>query len=108
MQKHFTKFLLLAVLLVGGLIAAKSPAEPKQYEYVTLLQEYDRLLVSTSAGKYESTDTKMKMSTRGNYIPLFAKVAELEAQGYELVENNFAAAGPGGYPLNYVLLRKLK
>ncbi|MDO7852296.1 hypothetical protein [Hymenobacter convexus] len=96
--------LLLALLITGGILAAKAPAEPKQYEYVSIIYQDGQLYVTTGAEKFEISEAKPngKTSVR-NLTPVLGKIASLEAQGYELVENTLA------YPAySYTLLRKLK
>lgn len=94
------------LLLAGGIAAAKSPAESKQYDYVTVVQHGNRLSVTSGAEKFE----ELEVAQAGkkdffNFSPLLKKISELESQGYELVENDYSASQ---IFTNYVLLRKPK
>jgi hypothetical protein len=106
MTKHAPKLLvlLLALLIAGGIVAAKAPAEPKRYDYVSVVLIEGDLRISTGPDKFESIDAKpIGKNQYYNLTPLLGKIAELEAQGYELIESN--AFGPE-VPRVYALLRR--
>jgi hypothetical protein len=97
----------LALLLVGSLIAAKFPAATKQYDYVTVVQQYNDMRVTTGPTKFEASTSKQEGDKNYyNFTPALKKVEELEAQGYEIVTNEFQVVG--AYPTNYFLLRRPK
>ncbi|GEM_PF-2137496 len=101
--------LLAGLFICGCFMAAKAPAAPKQYDYVTLTQVDDQLEISSTSAKYENV--RFKKDSRGydnNYTALLSKVTELEGQGYEVVENNVFGLGSNYAPRNYMLLRKPK
>ena len=96
--------LLLALLTAGGILAAKAPAEPKRYDYVSIVLFQGDLRISTGPDKFESIEAKPTGKDRQyNLTPLLGKIAELETQGYELVGSN--AFGPDEARV-YALLRK--
>jgi hypothetical protein len=100
--------LLLALLIGGSIIAAKAPAEHKQYDYVTIVQIFDDLHI-TNGPNFETVSLKgNKRRSIYQFSSLFAKVNEFEAQGYEVLQNSVYTAGDGTYPRNYVLMRKPK
>lgn len=106
MQRSFRALFPYAVclLLVGGIIAAKAPAEPLQYQYVSLVQENNIVYVTQGTTKYERTKVHPEGGIKlYNLEPLFIKVGEFEAQGYELVTSNVFADNR-----QHVLLRKPK
>jgi hypothetical protein len=81
--------LLLALLVAGGIIAAKAPTEARQYDYVSLMQEYNIVYVTQGTAKYERIKVDSEAGTKlGNLEPLFIKINEFEGQGYELVSSN--------------------
>jgi hypothetical protein len=98
------------LLLAGGILAAKSPTESKQYDYVTVTQiGNNNLLVTTGPHKAEGFDVKQEGPRSSyNFTPLLSKVAEFEAQGYELVENQMSPNSTTAQLTNYVLMRKPK
>ncbi|MGI4870674.1 MAG: hypothetical protein ACRYFX_05780 [Janthinobacterium lividum] len=103
--------LLAGVLLCGGLLAAKSPAAAKQYDYVTITQRGEVLKISSTPDHFEEQHVKLDRSQsgyEGNFSFLFAKVNEYEGQGYELVENTGLSLGPSGALVSYVMLRRPK
>ena len=112
LTKHAPKLLvlLLALLITGGIIAAKAPAIPKQYDYISVVLYDNELRISTGADKFEMVNTKPAGKDRDyNLTPLLGKMAELEAQGYELVESQaFASGGQGEQCRAYSLLRRPK
>ena len=102
--------LLLSLLVAGSLIAAKAPAEPKRYDYVSIVLTGADLRISTGADKFDVVDTKTTGKYRNysyNLTPLLGKINEFEAQGYELVESNSFAESPGS-ARTYALLRRAK
>ena len=94
------------LLVAGGIVAAKSPADSKQYDYVAVVQHLSKLSVTTGPDKFEEVEVKQAgKKDYLNFSPLLKKVSELESQGYELVENDYG----GSQQLNnYMLLRKPK
>jgi hypothetical protein len=109
MLKRLTPLLtlLLGLAVCYGFMAAKAPLAGKQYDYVTLIQSNNELQISTPPDKYEKINLKLSTNVyESNYGPLFAKVNELEAQGYELVNSNVFARGGDVVSRNYVLLRR--
>ena len=112
LTKHAPKLLvlLLTLLVAGGIIAAKSPAEPKRYDYLAIVCLGDQLRISTGADKFDIVDTKPAGKNKDyNLTPFLGKLTELEAQGYELVNTNgFTSAGTAEYPRVYALLRRPK
>ena len=107
--KHAPKLLvlLLALLIAGGIIAAKAPAAPKAYDYVAIVLADDQLRISTGATQFDVIDTKYRGKFRNytyNLTPLLGKIAELEAQGYELVTSNSFAEQSSAH--TYALLRR--
>ncbi|MBF9239506.1 hypothetical protein I2I05_19085 [Hymenobacter sp. BT683] len=107
--KHAPKLLvlLLTLLIGGGIIAAKSPAEPKQYDYVTVVL-YNRTTLTLS---YKDRFEEKKVAFAGekhvyNFTPLLAQIGELEAQGYELVVADYQPGSESSRQSNYALLRK--
>jgi hypothetical protein len=100
--------LLLALLAGGGLLAATAPAENKQYDYVTVVFA-GRTSVNITYGpdRFEEKKVEQKGSKdNSNFTPLLAEIRTLEAQGYELVENQFQPSTQTSTATNYVLLRK--
>lgn len=94
------------LLLAGGIVAAKSPADNKQYDYATIVQHGNTLSITSGADKFE--EVEVSQAGKKNYLnfsPLLKKVSELESQGYELVENDYSGSAQ---LTNYVLLRKPK
>jgi hypothetical protein len=107
-NKHASK--LLVLLVAGGIIAAKAPAEPKRYDYVSLVLTGGDLRISTEAGQFDVADTKTTGKYRNysyNFTPLLSKINELEAQGYELVDSNSFSETVGSARM-YALLRRPK
>lgn len=98
--------LLLALLVGGGIIAAKEHAEPRQYDYVTIIQMRGALRISSGSNKFDIVDVA-NLKT-GNFTAILGKVNEFEAQGYELVENMALDPEQGENVRNYFLLRKAK
>jgi hypothetical protein len=109
LTKHAPKLLtlLLALLITGGILAAKAPAEPKQYDYVTIIQMRGGLRITSGNNKFDVVDLDRNLKT-GNFIQILGKVNEFEAQGYELVENVLLDPEQGENVRNYFLLRKAK
>jgi hypothetical protein len=111
MLTHYSPKLLaflLALLIGGGLIAAKEPTGPKQYDYVSLVQQYNIVYVTQGTAKFERTKVDSEGGSKSyNLEPLFVKVGEFEAQGYELVNSNIFAES-AGQSYSYVLLRRPK
>ena len=92
------------LLLAGGILAAKSPAEFRQYDYVTIVQHSTELYITSGPTKFEKIEVvQAGKKDLQNFTPLLQKVSELEGQGYELVENNYATTQ---ITTNYVLMRK--
>jgi hypothetical protein len=105
---HFLS-LLAGLLICYCFLAAKAPMAAKQYDYVTITQTGEFLKIASTPDHFEQSRTKLdKSGYYGNFSPLFAKVNEYEAQGYELVENNTLAIGSTGDLINYVMLRRPK
>lgn len=107
--------LILAIALVTVLMAAKFPENNKQYEYVSIVQSNNDLSVAISNAKFETINVKDKKEKSwsagiSDFRPLFEKINEFEALGYEVIENNMFGAGGGGnsFPMNYILMRKAK
>jgi hypothetical protein len=102
--------LLAGLLTCCCFIAAKAPTAAKQYDYVTLTQVVDQLEVASTPNKFERI--KAKKDTKAfdhDFNALFNKVSELEAQGYELVENTLTPYSNGNtVSRNYVLMRRPK
>jgi hypothetical protein len=110
LTKYSPKLLviLLALLIGGGLIAAKEPAAPKQYDYVSLIQEYNNVYVTQGTAKFERLKVESEAGSKSyNLEPLFIKVGEFESQGYELVTSTMFAESPNT-TRSYVLLRRPK
>jgi hypothetical protein len=108
--KHAPKLLvlLLGLLIGGGLLAAKAPAEPKQYSYVSLLQINNYLYISNGAAFEEISVKGKKNKIDFDFAPLFEKVNEFEAQGYELMQNTVHSPEVQASIRNYVLMRRPK
>jgi hypothetical protein len=101
--------LLTGLLICYCFMAAKAPAAVKQYDYVTITQAGEFLKISSTPDHFEQSRIKLdKSGYYGNFSPLFAKVNEYEAQGYELVENNALGIGTTSDLVNYVMLRRPK
>ncbi|UOQ99866.1 hypothetical protein MUN81_10285 [Hymenobacter sp. 5317J-9] len=79
----------LALLLVGSIIAAKAPAEGKQYDYVMVRRAGYDIAISGSDGRYEVRNIKSE-SKHWSYDegPLFKVVNEFESKGYEVYSAN--------------------
>lgn len=102
--------LLLSLLVAGSIIAAKAPAEPKRYDYLSIVLTGDELRISTGAGQFDVVDTKTTGKYRNysyNFTPLLGKITELEAQGYELIDSNSFSEAAGSARM-YALLRRPK
>ncbi|MDO7847414.1 hypothetical protein Q5H92_13675 [Hymenobacter sp. M29] len=101
--------LLLTLLIGGGIIAAKTPTDSKQYLYISIVQVDNELMITNESGKFESVSVKAtKEKNDYHFAPLFAKINAYEAQGYEVFQNNVFTIGQGTIPRNYVLMRKAK
>ena len=99
--------LFFSLLACYAFVAARAPLAGKQYDYVTLVQRGEYLKISSTPDHFEEQRIKLdKSGYEGNFNPLFAKVNEYEAQGYELVENTGLTFGPGGAFASYVMLRR--
>ncbi len=101
--------LLFGLLICGCFIAAKAPVAAMQYDYVALTQFDNYLQVATAPDNLQDikVDTKHRGSD-GNVGFLLAKVNELEAQGYELVQQSTYMPSPNSYVRHYMLLRRPK
>ncbi|TVT39299.1 hypothetical protein FNT36_16725 [Hymenobacter setariae] len=100
----------MSLLVAGGILAAKAPAEPKRYDYISLVLTGDNLRISTGAGQFDVVDTNITGKYRNysyNFTPLLGKITELEAQGYELVNSNSFSEATGNARM-YALLRRPK
>lgn len=97
--------LILAVILITVLMAAKIPETNKQYEYVSLVQDPGTLRITIGSSKYETIDIRDKIEKWGDYKLLFQKVDEFQALGYEVVENNVFVTTTWS---NYILMRRAK
>ncbi|MDB5270109.1 MAG: hypothetical protein JWP58_3149 [Hymenobacter sp.] len=102
--------LLLGLLIGGGIIAAKAPAVPRAYDYVSVVSTGNELRISSGADKFDIVATKPTGKNRDyNLTPFLGKLTELEMQGYELVNSNgFTSAGTAEFPRVYALLRRPK
>ena len=99
--------LLLAVFITGGIIAAKAPVAPRQYDYVTVFFEYGRLFITTGPNRFEELEAKPAgKNSINNLTPLLGKISVLEAEGYELVETHIFAPGSLNNTRSFALLRK--
>jgi hypothetical protein len=112
MKQHFPKLLaaLLGLAITAGIIAAKSPAEGKQYDYVMLEKEGYGITISEGTDKFEERKVKDQAKDRQHLGPLFKLINEYEARGYEVYATNQAGYSySGGTTMGYfVLLRKPK
>jgi hypothetical protein len=108
--------LILSIALIIVLMAAKLPENSKQYDYVSIVQGEKDLRITTGS-KFESISIKNEKEKTQDFSPLFAKINEFEALGYEVTENTvFAGAysNPSAFSsiatsyVNYVLMRKAK
>lgn len=112
--KPITLILSLALIIV--LMAAKFPENVKQYDYVSIVQG-DKDLRVTIGSKFEKISIKNEKENPQDFSPLFAKINEFEALGYEVTDNTVIAgtySNPSvflsvatGY-VNFVLMRKAK
>jgi hypothetical protein len=91
MGKHLSKIFVLAICLLtaGFIVAAKAPAEGKQYDYVTIEKIGYVLYLSEGNDKYEEIKIKEESKDeRRHYGPLYKRVNEFEARGYEVYNTN--------------------
>jgi hypothetical protein len=97
MRKRFTPLLtlLLGFMACYGFLAAKAPAPPATvYDYVGLTYTGSSLQIATAPDKLENVKIKTDHTLYdGNVGPLLAKANELEAQGYELVDQTAYSSG---------------
>lgn len=103
--------LILSIALIIVLMAAKFPENSKQYDYVSIVQGSYNDLIVTQSTKCEIINIKDKKEKYWeDFRPLFEKINEFEALGFEVLENNCFGAGGGGNiaAQNYVLMRKAK
>lgn len=111
LTKHASKvlILLLALLVGGGLLAAKAPAEAKQYDYLTVVYTRRGVHITYGATKFEEKKVETKsLKDYYDFTPFVTQLSELEAQGYEVVENSFQPGNESRAMSNYALMRKPK
>jgi hypothetical protein len=103
MGKSQTFIILAAVIVIGAfMLSAKTQSESKQYEYVSIVMGSNTMAITQGATQYEEIDLRSLKKANYNYGPLFQKINELEAKGFEMCGNSAALAGP------VILMRKSK
>jgi ABC-type oligopeptide transport system substrate-binding subunit len=112
MKKHASKLLtlILALVITAGILAAKAPAEGRQYDYVMIEKEAYSVYISEGNDKFEERKVKDQAKDRHHQGPLFKLINEYEARGYEVYATNEAGySSSGGTTMGYfILLRKPK
>jgi len=108
-KKHRHLTVIITIVIISGcFIAAKLPTGTK-YDYVSIVQVDNNLMISEGLDKFEEISVKgEKQKNDYHFGPLFKKINEYEMLGYEMVENNVFTIGQGVIPRNYILLRKVK
>jgi hypothetical protein len=98
----------LGLLLAGGIVAAKSPADSKQYDYVAIEKTGYSLYITEGNEKFEEMKLKDEFKDRQHYGPLFKRINEYEAKGYEVYSTDLVgySSSNGTVVSNYVLMRK--
>lgn len=112
MKQHFPKLLaaLLGLAITAGIIAAKSPTEGKQYDYVMVEKDGYNVYISEGYDKFEERKVKDQAKDNQHQGPLLKVINEYEARGYEIYAINQAgySASAGTRMSYFVLLRKPK
>ncbi|MBJ6109477.1 hypothetical protein JAO73_10660 [Hymenobacter sp. BT523] len=112
MKQHLPKLLtaLLGLAITAGIIAAKSPTEGKQYDYVMIEKDIYSISISEGYDKFEERKVKDQAKDRQHQGPLFKVINEYEARGYEVYATNEAGySSSGGTSMgHFVLMRKAK
>lgn len=104
---RLTFLFILCLCLPFGTIAQST----NTFEYLTIIQRYDSIKISTSSGEFSGIDVSEEFISRPSeiwwdYSPLIRRISDFEKEGWELHTNQVYANQ--NLPMNYALMCRRK